>query len=228
MRQATAEYREEQDHFGAFIEEACVIHPQTRTGATALYQAYRAWAESAGEKPESQTRFGTRLRERDFAKKATPRIVWLGIGLRDDRPDPDDGAKQSREPLNGSEAENVNRLNGKSPIDTGVVGDEVKGLNSLKLNIDDSGLPIARVGEFSKKGLEPFNPLNGPVEQGPLPGEVDFEDDVAENTPEKSRPVAQPGRRLTEEEVEQVRKLVGEGMSPASARAEVIGEEKEF
>ena len=52
-------------------------------GATDLYQTYRQWAEARGEFVETQTKFGTRLAEREFSKGADSgnRVIYLGLGL---------------------------------------------------------------------------------------------------------------------------------------------------
>jgi putative DNA primase/helicase len=87
VRSATAGYRAEMDVLAAFFEDRCVIHKDAEAPASLLYQTYRAWCEEAGEKPETQRSFGTRLRERDlgdFRYTGGPykdRKGWRGIGL---------------------------------------------------------------------------------------------------------------------------------------------------
>jgi putative DNA primase/helicase len=87
VRKATREYRAEMDVIAAFIDEECVIAEHASATAKALYSAYKAWCEENGEKPESQRRFGGRLRERGYesgrvttgARKGA--VEWYGIGL---------------------------------------------------------------------------------------------------------------------------------------------------
>ncbi|MER3439246.1 MAG: hypothetical protein C4346_17575, partial [Chloroflexota bacterium] len=85
VRSATEEYRAEQDVLAAFFQDRCVLGPQMRVAARALYHAYLAWCEENGEKAESQTAFGIRLRERGFVQhKGTGGTrQWIGIGLRE-------------------------------------------------------------------------------------------------------------------------------------------------
>lgn len=62
-----------------------MVGPKISGKATALYNAFRKWAEDSGEtRPMSQTSFGTSLRERGFEKEKTRTgIIWWGIGLRE-------------------------------------------------------------------------------------------------------------------------------------------------
>lgn len=85
VQAATQEYREEMDPLGDFLAESCVVGPKISGKATALYNAFRKWAEDSGEtRPMSQTSFGTSLRERGFEKEKTRTgIIWWGIGLRE-------------------------------------------------------------------------------------------------------------------------------------------------
>jgi putative DNA primase/helicase len=92
VRSATAAYRSEMDVLAAFIEDRCVVGRGLEAQATPLYNAYREWAESAGEKAEKQRGFGMRLTERGFAReKRGGTYRWLGIGLRHDGPGPSGG-----------------------------------------------------------------------------------------------------------------------------------------
>ena len=79
---ATAAYRSEMDTFSGFIDERCQIDAETTEAAKDLYRAYRAWAESAGEKPNSQRWFALRLAERGFESKRSNRERrWYGLQL---------------------------------------------------------------------------------------------------------------------------------------------------
>jgi putative DNA primase/helicase len=87
VRRATGRYRAEMDVLAAFIDEECIVSESATATAKALYSAYREWAEENGEKPESQRRFGGRLKERGFDSgriTSGPRkgaVEWYGIGL---------------------------------------------------------------------------------------------------------------------------------------------------
>lgn len=81
---ATAAYRSEMDTFASFIDERCEVADEASVGAGELYRAYRAWAESNGEKPLSQRWLGLRLSERDFRTQRTKRERrWSGLRLAD-------------------------------------------------------------------------------------------------------------------------------------------------
>jgi putative DNA primase/helicase len=87
VRRATGRYRAEMDVLAAFIDDECIVSEHARAGATALYTAYKTWCDENGEQPESQRRFGGRLKERGFesgrmtagARKGSRE--WYGIGL---------------------------------------------------------------------------------------------------------------------------------------------------
>jgi putative DNA primase/helicase len=87
VRRATGRYRAEMDVLAAFIDEECIVADHASATAKALYGAYKAWCEDNGERPESQRRFGSRLKERGFesgrmttgARKGA--VKWYGIGL---------------------------------------------------------------------------------------------------------------------------------------------------
>lgn len=83
---ATREYRHDSDLLARFIEDSCVIDPSAKVQARKLYEAYRAWAEQSGEIVLSETAFGSRLRDRGFAKghRAQGNVyAGIGIGERD-------------------------------------------------------------------------------------------------------------------------------------------------
>jgi putative DNA primase/helicase len=80
-------WRGEMDRLGTFRQECCVEDPNPACEAQArpLYQAYRKWAEEAGEKPMSETMFGLRMTEANFKKThdSKNRAIYCGIALKD-------------------------------------------------------------------------------------------------------------------------------------------------
>ena len=79
---ATAAYREEMDVIGGWVTDQCVTGDALRTKASDLYAAYRTWCENAGEKPVSQRKVASLLRERGFTPdKDKHARYWPGIGL---------------------------------------------------------------------------------------------------------------------------------------------------
>jgi len=84
VRSATDQYREDMDLLGGFITEHCTVSRDASATSGALYQAYIAWANQAGERPASRKAFGLALVERGFqpSRQGKERErVWLGIGL---------------------------------------------------------------------------------------------------------------------------------------------------
>jgi len=66
IRDATAEYRAEQDALADFLADRCVEDSLAWATFGALYQAYLGWCEAAGVTPLSSQGFGRRLTERGF------------------------------------------------------------------------------------------------------------------------------------------------------------------
>lgn len=81
ITRATEAYQEEQDVIGSFLAAVAVTGPSYRVKAGKLYEAYRSWAEGAGEPVISLRKFGESLTERGFAKTNSGGIWYLGIGL---------------------------------------------------------------------------------------------------------------------------------------------------
>ncbi|MDP9426656.1 MAG: phage/plasmid primase, P4 family [Actinomycetota bacterium] len=99
VKNATAEYRAEQDVLADFMLERCVVHDGVWCVFGSLYVSYEEWCEKSGEKAESKRKFGARLKERGFPPDAGTGNVAIrrGIALRDDR-GPEDGPGVSEEP----------------------------------------------------------------------------------------------------------------------------------
>jgi putative DNA primase/helicase len=79
---ATAEYREEMDSVGAFIEECCVRDPEVNTSARVLYAHYLEWCKTHEEVAIGPNAVGARLGEKSFRPKRTKSArCWNGLGL---------------------------------------------------------------------------------------------------------------------------------------------------
>jgi putative DNA primase/helicase len=75
-------WRTHSDRMGRFIAECCITGDFAQAKARALYSAYRAWGEQAGERTLAETDFSNALVERGFGKKHTKTgVVYSGIGL---------------------------------------------------------------------------------------------------------------------------------------------------
>ena len=84
VKEATTEYRAEQDVLGDFIAERCVEDEQATVTAKALWDAWRGWCEQAGEQEGTQRSLGPRLGERGFEQARGAKGVrqWRGLRLR--------------------------------------------------------------------------------------------------------------------------------------------------
>lgn len=83
VRGATATYRADSDHVGAFLAERCVIGPEHTCTASALYHAYGLWCGEAGERALSQRTLGLRLAERDGIEtvRTNSSRGWRGVAI---------------------------------------------------------------------------------------------------------------------------------------------------
>ena len=90
---ATAEYFDDQDLFGQWLEEACRVEPENHhltATPKELFEAWQAYALAAGEQPGTQTALGNALNKRGLAKQVRKiggksARMWHGIALY--RPD---------------------------------------------------------------------------------------------------------------------------------------------
>ncbi len=83
VRSATDEYRQEQDILAGFLADCCIMGGQYKATAKELFNAYQTWCEGQGEKPQTQTIFGRRLRERNLTNDRNNKgVFWIGIGLK--------------------------------------------------------------------------------------------------------------------------------------------------
>lgn len=92
---ATAEYRSDQDIIGAFLADCCLTGSEVfRTRASALYQVFRRWVQDTGETGGvaalSQTKFGTELQERGFARVKSNGWWYIGIAIREEETEQSD------------------------------------------------------------------------------------------------------------------------------------------
>jgi putative DNA primase/helicase len=161
VRRATGRYRAEMDVLAAFIDGECIVAEHATATAKALYSAYKAWCEEFGERPETQRRFGGRLKERGFENgkiTAGPHkgyVEWYGIGLvRGPEGSPRGGGTGERSTAQKSSKSAVNEY--RSGVDGGQSGPEI-GINAKK-NEPREVMP--------EKG--PLHPLHPPESENSL------------------------------------------------------------
>lgn len=84
VKDATEEYRQEQDVLGQFIEDRCVLDAQAWVHSGTMIAVYSAWSEANGTKPISATAFGRRMTERGLAsgRGRDGKRVYAGVRLR--------------------------------------------------------------------------------------------------------------------------------------------------
>jgi putative DNA primase/helicase len=80
VRSATSEYRQDEDHLGAFLEECCVMKEEIE--AAKLRDRYEDYCREIGEKPLASTTLGRELSKRGITKSTGTPKVYRGISLR--------------------------------------------------------------------------------------------------------------------------------------------------
>ena len=80
---ATDEYRREQDAFGDFLEEMCIVETGRFASSSQLHQAFTEWAKAAQEESMTAKAFGIKLGERGFVpERIGGNRGWCGITLK--------------------------------------------------------------------------------------------------------------------------------------------------
>jgi len=82
VRLATLEYRHEEDHIAKFIDESIVVAVDGTVTKTALFNSYRDWCESNGEKPISQNAFNREIRSRLNAPETELSGIRMFSGIK--------------------------------------------------------------------------------------------------------------------------------------------------
>jgi P4 family phage/plasmid primase-like protien len=87
IREATAEYRKDQDILGQWLADRCEISLAIETPISILYPDYKAWSIDAGLHPQSKFKFGRKLVERGInVRPSNGATLYGGVGLAP-RPD---------------------------------------------------------------------------------------------------------------------------------------------
>jgi hypothetical protein len=72
-----------QDTLGAWIDEECITTDAgARTASGALYERFRAWKETRGERAPSMVRFSGQLEQRFTKHRQAGGVVFTGIALK--------------------------------------------------------------------------------------------------------------------------------------------------
>ena len=79
--EATHKYRQKMTPITRFIKDRCLEISDETAGATELYEAYTSWAGTNGERPVSQTAFGTAVQGMGFERKKSGTFHYRGLSL---------------------------------------------------------------------------------------------------------------------------------------------------
>jgi putative DNA primase/helicase len=84
VREATEEYRQEQDVIGRFMEDSCVVDAQSFVNSGMLFKTYSVWCEASANRPVTTTAFGRRMAEKGFTagRGVDGKRIWKGVRLR--------------------------------------------------------------------------------------------------------------------------------------------------
>ena len=83
VREATAQYRQDEDILGDFIEDECITGPNLSEEFARLYDKFSSWYEvNISKKVPSKKKFGNWLSRR-FERRKTNIVKYLGIKLRE-------------------------------------------------------------------------------------------------------------------------------------------------
>lgn len=81
VKEATAEYRSDEDTLGQWLAECCIMGDGYTCRAQAAYGSYATWCETMKVKPLTGTAFGRKLAERFSKEDTRTGIIYRGLGL---------------------------------------------------------------------------------------------------------------------------------------------------
>ena len=83
VREATAEYFDDEDSFGRWLDECCAPDARAHETTRELYAAWSVWAQRSGLSAGSEPKFRSALKARGFAAKREPGTNLSGFaGVR--------------------------------------------------------------------------------------------------------------------------------------------------
>jgi putative DNA primase/helicase len=80
--QATANYLENENAFGRWLEECCFVGVNTQDTAARLYESWKEWAEAGDWHVGSLREFGDQLEMHGFERKKGAGGIRLHVGLK--------------------------------------------------------------------------------------------------------------------------------------------------
>lgn len=85
VRVATAEYFAEQDLFGQWLQEECVIEPAAWSPTADLFESWTKFARAAADEPGKGKTFGAAMRRKGFSDERKQHARgWRGIRVKSD------------------------------------------------------------------------------------------------------------------------------------------------
>jgi len=89
---ATAEYKEDSDIIGAFLEENCVEGAALRIKSTDITKTLQEWAKDNGMRHISRSELIEYMKKKGYSKDRGDRgyTYWYGLGMRSHREEPRD------------------------------------------------------------------------------------------------------------------------------------------
>ena len=82
VQAATEEYRDDEDTFGDFLGDCCVVEEHASASGSGLFSEYQTWAVLNGYSPMNKNTFGKRLKLRFSSQRTKTTIMYYGVGLR--------------------------------------------------------------------------------------------------------------------------------------------------
>jgi len=82
VKEATEEYKTEQDIITAFLNDECEIDENATETVQRVYARYLRWCDDNGERPIAKRELSIRLKERGFETARGPHNIWVWKGLR--------------------------------------------------------------------------------------------------------------------------------------------------
>jgi P4 family phage/plasmid primase-like protien len=229
VRKATGEYRATMDLLAAFLREETAAKEGESTTATALYDAYKEWCVETGERPETQRRFGERLKERGYEKQRITsgadkgKYQYLDIILLRSKHGIGEPLEGQATPSGGSK---------RAQSEPAIVHQEGSGEQSFTQpftagntsKTQENEPEAARRSEGSEGQNDISSSKNTPrvaiPKQGSLPSLPSPEKEGGQvSNSSNTHP-------LTEDEAREAQRLISQGMGPKAARAEILAARK--
>jgi P4 family phage/plasmid primase-like protien len=83
LKQATEDYRREQNVLGHFVEDELVEHDELKTPCGRMYSHYKEWADKNGEYQMTASEFKERMQQRyGEPRRASAGKFWVGVGVK--------------------------------------------------------------------------------------------------------------------------------------------------